>query len=59
MGKKLISVFDSPAVIACFDDVAMMQYSIEQGGGHFLVTKDRRPFTEGEIGRYDDGCSLI
>jgi len=52
-------MLDSPAVIACFDDVAVVGNSIEQGGGHFFVTKDRGPFTEGEIGGYDDRCSLI
>ena len=52
-------MLDSPAVIACFDDAAMVRNSVEQGGGHFPVTKDRGPFTEGEIGGNDDRCSLI
>ncbi len=43
-------MFDSPAVIACFDDIAVMRNPVEQGRGHFLVTKDCGPFTEGEIG---------
>ena len=37
-------MLDSAAIIACFDDVAMVRNSIEQGRGHFLVTKDRGPF---------------
>jgi hypothetical protein len=47
-------VLDPPAVIAGFDDVAMVRHSIEQGSGHFLVTKDRRPFSEGKIGGDND-----
>ena len=37
----------------------MMRYPIEQGGGHFLVAKNRVPFTESEIGGDDEGRSLI
>ena len=47
--KRSVSVLDSPAVITCFDDVAMMCDAVEQCGCHFLVCKDRGPFTEGEI----------
>ena len=52
-------MFDSPAVITCFDDIAVMRNSVEQGCGHFLVTKDCGPFTKGEIGSDDDRSSLI
>ena len=53
-GNESISMLDSPAVIACFDDVAVVRKSIEQGRGHFLVIKDRGPLTENEIGAGDD-----
>lgn len=37
----------------------MVRHLIEQGGGHFLITKDRRPFAKGEIGSDNDRGSLI
>ena len=37
----------------------MVGEAIEQSGGHLGVTKDARPFTEGEIGGDDDGGSLV
>lgn len=51
---RSVSVFDSPAVSAGFDDVTMVRHSIKQSGSHFLITKDRGPFTEGEIGGDND-----
>ena len=58
-GKRVISVLDSPAVIACFNDVAMVCDPVKQGRGHFMVTKDRGTFTKGEIGGNDDRCFLV
>ena len=52
-------MLDSSAVIARFDDVAMMCDTIEQCGCHFLVSKDRRPFTKGKIGGNDHRGPLI
>ena len=36
-----------------------MCYSIQQCGRHFLVAKDRWPFTEGQVGGDDDRGALI
>ncbi len=32
---------------------------IEQRGRHLGVAEDRRPFSEGEVGRDDDRCALV
>ena len=53
------SVFEAPALVAGFDDVAVMRQSIEQRCGHFGVAKDARPFGKGEIGRQDDRGALV
>ena len=42
-------MFNSPAVITGFNNVTVMSDSIEQSGCHFLVPKDRRPFTESDM----------
>jgi hypothetical protein len=38
-----------------FDDVAMVRLS----AGHLGIDKNTRPFTDGEIGRHDDGGALV
>lgn len=53
------SVLEAPAVVAGFDDVAVVRQSIEQRRGHFGVAEDGRPFPEGEIGGDDDRGLLI
>jgi hypothetical protein len=50
----IIAAFESPAVIARFDDVAVVGQAIEQRGGHLGVTEDAGPFTECEVGGDDD-----
>ena len=52
------AVFETPAVVAGLDDVAVMGDAIEHGGGHFGVVENGRPFTEGEVGG-DDYRSLF
>ncbi len=37
----------------------MMGQSVQQGRRHLLVHKHARPFSEAEIGRYDDAGTLI
>ena len=44
------TVFETIAVIAGFDDVAMVGQAVEQRGGHLGVVEDPGPFTEGEVG---------
>ena len=44
------TVSETIAVIAGFDDVAMVGQAVEQRGGHLGVVEDPGPFTEGEIG---------
>jgi hypothetical protein len=44
------TIFEPPAGIAGFDDVAMMGQAIEHGGCHFGVTEHLRPIGECQIG---------
>ena len=32
--------------------------AVEQGGGHFRIAKDTRPFAKGQISGHDDRCAL-
>jgi hypothetical protein len=43
----IIAAFEAPAVVASFDDVAVVGQAIEQSGRHLGVAEDARPFTEG------------
>ena len=52
-------VLEAPAVVPGLDDVAVVGQTIQQRAGHLGVHKDARPFTEGEIGRHDDGGALV
>lgn len=58
-GVIVVSALESPAIVACLDDVAVMSQSVGQRGGHFGVAEHARPFAEGEIGGQDDGGALI
>ena len=40
------SVFEAPAFVASFDDIAMMGQAIEQSRGHLGVAEDAWPFAE-------------
>ncbi len=53
------AAFESPAVIASFDDIAVMSEAIEQRGGHLGVSEDGRPLTEAEVGCDDDAGALV
>jgi hypothetical protein len=48
------AVFEAPAFIASFDDIAVMREPVEHGGCHFCMTKYLWPVCEGEIGCDDD-----
>lgn len=47
------------AVIAGFQDVAMVRESIEQRGGHLGIAEHLGPFAEAEIGGNDDAGALV
>ena len=53
------AVLEAPALVAGFDDVAVMSQSIQQRGCHFGIAEDARPFGEGEIGRDNNRGALI
>ena len=52
-------VFEAPALVAGFENVAVVRQPVEQRGGHFGINEDARPFGEGEIGRQDDRGALV
>ena len=54
-----VAAFESPAVIAGFDDVAMVSQAVEQRGGHLGIAEHAGPFAEREIGGDDDGGALV
>src|SRR5262245_11194559 len=52
-------VFEAPALVAGFENVAVVGQPVEQRRGHFGVGEDARPFGEGEIGRQNDRGALV
>src|SRR4249919_2155229 len=46
----VIAAFESPAVVAGLDDVAVVSQTVEQCSGHFGVAEHAGPFAEREIG---------
>src|SRR5436309_1673706 len=51
-------VLEAPALVAGFDDVAVLGRPVEECGGHLGVAEDGRPPAEGEVRGDDDGvCS--
>ena len=52
-------MFHSPACVSGLYDFTVMCEAIKHGGGHFLIAKDLRPFTEGQIGGDDHRGLLI
>ncbi len=54
-----VSSLDSPAIVTCFDDITMMGDSVQKSSSHLVIAKDLRPFSEGQIGSYEQRGSLI
>ena len=53
------SVFESPAVVAGLDDVAMVGQAIQQCGGHLGAAEHRGPLREVEVGGDDNRGALV
>ena len=53
------AAFESPAIVAGLDDVAVVSEAIEKRRGHLGVAEDARPFAEGEIGGDDDRSAFV
>ena len=51
--------FEAEAIVAGFQDVAMMCEPVEQRGGHFCIAEDTRPLAEAEVGRDDDTGAFV
>ena len=48
------AVLEAPAVVAGFDDVAVVGETIKECCRHLWVAEDAWPFAEGEVGGDDD-----
>ena len=46
---------DPLAIVARFDDVAIVRQSVQQRGCHFGIGEHARPFAEGKVGCQQDG----
>src|SRR5262244_552476 len=53
------AVFEAPALVAGFDDFAMMGEAVEERGCHLGVAKHTRPIGKRQIGGDDDGSALV
>jgi hypothetical protein len=53
------AVFEAPALVAGFENVAVMGQAIEQRRRHLGVAEYARPFGEGEICRQNDRGALV
>ena len=53
------AVFEPPALVAGFDDFAVMGQAVEERGCHLGVAKHTGPIAKGQVGRDDDGSALI
>ena len=47
------------AVVAGFEDVAVVGKPIQQGGGHLGIAEHVRPLAEAEVGRDNDAGALV
>ena len=52
-------MLEAPAVVADFDDVAMMSEAIEDCRHHLGVAKDLGPFCEVQVGGGDDRGAFV
>jgi hypothetical protein len=55
----IVAALEAPAVIAGFDNVAVVGQAIEQCGGHLGIAEHAGPFTEGEVRGDDDRGPLV
>jgi hypothetical protein len=53
------AVLEAPALVAGFDDFAVMGQAVEERGCHFGVTKHTGPIAKGQVGRDDDRGALV
>jgi hypothetical protein len=53
------TALQATAFITYFNYFAVMRHTIQQGGGHFGVAEDLRPFAEVQIRRNDKRYMLI
>ena len=52
-------MFEAPALVAGFDDFAMMGQAIEERGRHLGVAKYSGPIAKAQIGGDDDRGALV
>jgi hypothetical protein len=59
LGFSYGTVSQPEAVIASFQDVAVVGETVEEGRRHLGVAEDGGPFAEAEIGGDDDAGALV
>lgn len=52
-------VFDAPAGVPGFDNVAVMHSAVEQRGGHLWLATNGRPIAKRKVPRNDDRVALV
>ena len=52
-------MLEAPALVAGFDDIAVVREAVEQRRRHLGVAEHARPFAEGEIGGDDERGALM
>ena len=52
-------MFETPALVAGFDDFAMVGQAVEERGCHLGVAKHTGPIAKGQVGGNDDRGALI
>jgi len=57
--SRSAAMFETPAFVACLDDVAVMGNPIEQRGSHLGVAENGRPLAKGEVGGDDHRRAFV
>jgi len=52
-------MLEPPAVVAGFNDVAVVCEPVEHGRGHLAIAEHRWPLTEPQVGGDDDRSALV
>ena len=55
----VVAALEAPAVVAGFDDLAVVGQPIEQRGGRLGVAEHAGPFSEGEVRGDDDRGTFV
>ena len=56
---ELRPIFKAIRVVSCFNNIAVMNQSIEQSRSQFIVSKQRTPFRESQVCSHNDAGILM